>query len=203
MHKYTTGELVAAKPRSIKYKKLSKNPIVVIADNIRSLENVGLVFRLCDALRSEKLYLCGITGYPKIENDPRRLALQERAERMIKRTAIKTIEFVPWEHHDQATDVVKELKEEGYQIISIEQTDQSIIYTKAHIRFPIALVIGHERDGVDNEVLRNSDIIVHIPMYGMGNNLNVATALAVVGYEFIHRLSGISSFDVNRYNLTM
>lgn len=196
MYKYTTKELVSAKPTVVKYKKIPKNPIVVIADNIRSLENVGLIFRLCDAFRVEKLYLCGITGYPKIENDPRRLALQERAERMIRRTAIKTIEFVPWEHHDQAIDVVKELQTKSYQIISIEQTDKSIEYTKAEIHFPIALVVGHERDGIDNEVLKKSDIIVQIPMYGIGNNLNVATALAVVGYEFIHRLDGISPIDI-------
>lgn len=197
MHKYATDELVAAKPTPIKYRKLPKNPIVVIADNIRSLENVGLIFRLCDAFRVEKLYLCGITGYPPIQNDPRRLALIERANRMIKRTAIKTVEFVSWEHRESTAGVLKELKTKGYQIISIEQTDKSIEYTKANIHFPIVLVIGHEREGIKNEILRKSDIIVQIPMYGIGNNLNVATALAVVGYEFIRRLDGISPIDVS------
>lgn len=202
MYKYTTKELVSAKPTVAKYKKIPKNPIVVIADNIRSLENVGLIFRLCDAFRTEKLYLCGITGYPKIENDPRRFALQERANRMIKRTAIKTIGLVPWEHRDQTIDVVKELKEKNYQIISIEQTDQSIEYTKADIHFPIALVVGHERNGIENKVLKKSNIIVQIPMYGVGNNLNVATALAIVGYEMIHHLKTVIPTDIHWKNHT-
>jgi 23S rRNA (guanosine2251-2'-O)-methyltransferase len=197
MHKYTTKELVSAKPTTSKYKKIPKNPIVVVCDNIRSLENVGLIFRLCDALRVEKLYLCGITGYPKIENDPRRFALQERANRMIKRTAIKTIDLVPWEHIDKTIDIVKELKQKGYEVISIEQTKQSIDYTKTDAHFPIALVVGHERDGITDDVLKESDVVVQIPMYGIGNNLNVATALAVVGFEMIHHGEGITPIDIH------
>ena len=145
----------------------------------------------------EKLYLCGITGYPKIENDPRRFALQERANRMIKRTAIKTIDLIPWEHKDNTIDIVKELKQKGYQIISIEQTKESVDYTKIDIHFPIALVIGHERDGISDEVLKESNVIVQIPMYGIGNNLNVATALAIVGYEMIHHLKTAIPTDIH------
>ena len=168
---------------------MPRQPIYVVLDNVRSLENVGLIFRLCDALRVEKLYLTGITGYPPMgETDPRPSNIQEHALNQITKTGIKLVPFVPWEYRENVMDVLTELKSVGVQIISLEQTDVSINYRDANYRFPAALVLGHERTGVDDKVLNISDLVVEIPMYGQGNSLNVATSLGIIGYELVGRL---------------
>lgn len=191
MKKKTTEELVAERPNEKEIKKLPRFPIYVILNNVRSLENVGLVFRLCDALRVEKLYLTGITGYPPMgENDPRPSNLQEHAYNQILKTGIKLVPYVDWEYRENILDVLAELKSKGTQIVSLEQTDTSQNYRDTEYKFPVALVLGHEREGVDDPVLEKSDLVIEIPMYGVGNSLNVATALAIIGYELVGRLPG-------------
>lgn len=186
MQKKTTKQLVSERPSPKELKKLNRFPIYVVLNNIRSLENVGLIFRLCDALRVEKLYLTGITGYPPLgERDPRPSNIQEHAYNQIAKTGIKLVPYVSWEYREDVMSVISELKDKGAQIVSFEQTDQSKAYTKVEYSFPVAIVLGHERTGVDDPVLAASDMIVEIPMYGMGNSLNVATALAVVGYDLV------------------
>jgi tRNA G18 (ribose-2'-O)-methylase SpoU len=189
MKKKTTSELVSARPTHEDLKKLPRNSIFVVLDNVRSLENVGLIFRLCDALRIEKLYLTGITGYPPIGgHDPRPSNIQEHARNQIAKTGIKLVPYVSWEYRENITDVIADLKSQGVQIVSLEQTDESVNYKDAVYQFPVAVILGHERQGIDDKVLESSDLVVEIPMYGMGNSLNIATALAVVGYELIGRL---------------
>jgi tRNA G18 (ribose-2'-O)-methylase SpoU len=184
--KKTTTELVAERPDVEDLKKLDRFPIYVVLDNVRSLENVGLIFRLCDALRVKKLFLTGITGYPPMgQRDPRLSNLQEHAHNQISKTGIKLVPFVDWEYRESVVEVLKNLKEEGAQIIALEQTHDSIDFQKIDYLFPTVLVLGHERLGVDDRILALSDGIAEIPMYGMGNSLNVATALAVVGYRVI------------------
>lgn len=97
MEKLTTAELVARKPSLEEFARWPRYPIYVVCDNIRSLMNVGLIFRLCDAARIEKLYLCGITGYPPVPRDTRPPWVSERAGRVIAKTAIHTVQYVPWE----------------------------------------------------------------------------------------------------------
>ena len=168
---------------------MARFPIYVVLDNVRSLENVGLIFRLCDALRVEKLYLTGITGYPPMgEGDPRPANLQEHARNQITKTGIKLVPFVPWEHRENILEVLTELKSQRVQIVALEQTNRSRNYQRVNYQFPVALVLGHERTGVDDQVLQASDEVVEIPMYGIGNSLNVATALAVIGYDLVGRL---------------
>src|SRR5260370_26579360 len=97
----TTSELVARKPDAATFARLPRAPISVVLEDVRSLANVGLIFRICDALRVERLYLCGITGRPadpNPENDPRPRHVQDRAEREITKTAVMAIPFVPWEY---------------------------------------------------------------------------------------------------------
>lgn len=182
MHKLTTDELVAQKPSETKFKKVKRNPVVFVLHNIRSLQNVGLFFRLADAVLAEKIYLTGYTGYPKTENDPRESRIAEHAEKEINKTAIKLVPFVTWERDENINSVISELRTKNYQIISVEQTDQSVDFKKAAYKFPIALVFGHERTGVEDEILEKSDLVIEIPMLGMGNSHNVAMSAAIISY---------------------
>ena len=134
----------------------------------------------------KKLFLCGITGYPPLtDGDPRPPHIRERAGRVIAKTAIQTVPFVPWEYREDAKEVVIELRERGIQIVALEQTDESLDYTKAPYRFPICLILGHEREGVEESLFPLLDFAVAIPMYGMGNSLNVAMAFGIAVYELV------------------
>ncbi len=189
MKKKTTEDLVTERPDAKKLAALARFPITVVLNNVRSLENVGLIFRLCDALRVEKLYLTGITGYPPMgEGDPRLANIQEHALNQITKTGIKLVPYVPWEYREDIGSVIRELKKHRVQLVALEQTDASINYREFDYHFPVAIVFGHERTGVDDPVLELCDGVVEIPMFGMGNSLNVATSLAVIGYELVGRL---------------
>ena len=185
MEKLTTAEMVAQKPSPEEFARRPRHPIYVVCDNIRSLMNVGLIFRLGDAALVERLYLCGITGYPPVQNDSRPPWVSERAGRVIAKTAIHTVQYVPWEYRPDAIELVRELKDKGAQIVVLEQTTQSVNYVRAHYRFPLCLVLGHERAGVESQLLDLADVAVEIPMYGMGNSLNVAMAFGICVYEMI------------------
>ncbi len=158
---------------------------------MRSLANVGLIFRLCDALRVERLYLCGITGHPPFPSsadDPRLPAVQERALREITRTAVMAIPFVPWEYRPDALEVVEGERRRGRQVVAVEQAHGSVPYTDQGIyRSPLCLVLGHERGGVTPAALAAADVCVEVPVYGMANSLNVAMAFAVVAYEVLRQ----------------
>jgi tRNA G18 (ribose-2'-O)-methylase SpoU len=189
MRKITTEELVFAKLPLEEFKKLPKSPITVVVDGIRSLDNVGLIFRICDGFHVKKLYLCGITGYPAVENDNRPPHIIERQDRRINKTAIKTISYMDWEYRESVDDVLAERKKEGDSIIILEQTDCSENYQKVEYSFPLTLVVGHERTGVSDGILKMADKIIEIPMYGMGNSHNVAVSTAIV-------LSHIKSVEI-------
>lgn len=189
MRKFTTEELVAQKPSPAKFAKLKRNPIVFILHNIRSLQNVGLFFRLADAIGAEKIYLTGYTGYPRIPDDPRREGTIIHAENEINKTAIKLVPFVSWERKEDVFSLLSDLRNLSYLIVSVEQTDQSVDYRTLDYRLPTALIFGHERTGVENELLEKSDLVVHIPMLGMGNSHNVAMSGAIISYHLLSTLS--------------
>lgn len=181
MRKKTTEELVAEKPSLEEFQKLPKTPITLVVDGIRSLDNVGLLFRLADGFRLRDLILCGITGYPAgMVSDARPPDLIEKQDRKIKKTAIQTIPFVPWTYRADVQEVVAERKRAGDMIVVLEQTDDSRQYTEVTYRFPLALVVGHERVGVTEALLERADAVVEVPMHGMGNSHNVAIATAIV-----------------------
>jgi tRNA G18 (ribose-2'-O)-methylase SpoU len=187
----TTAELVGRKPDPERFKQLPRAPISVVLDDVRSLANVGLIFRICDALRVERLYLCGITGHPADpvpERDARPRHVQDRAEREINKTAVMAIPFVPWEYRASATDVVQQLRHEGCQVVAVEQAHHSQPYTRPGIyQPPLALILGHERAGVAPAALDAADVCVEVPVYGMANSLNVAMACGLVGYEILRQ----------------
>lgn len=184
MHKFTTDDLVSQKPTVEEFKKIKRNPLSFILHNIRSLENVGLFFRLADALLIEKIYLTGYTGYPAMENDIREQRIVAHAQKEIEKTAIKLIPFVPWQQFDDINLLFSQLSPTT-QIIGVEQTDQSVDYQTANYQFPTALLFGHERTGVEDELLQKCDLIIHIPMLGMGNSHNVAMSAAIIASHIL------------------
>ena len=196
----STAELVARKPAADAFARLPRSPISVVLDDVRSLANVGLIFRICDALRIERLYLCGITGYPSDPHgergDSRPRHVQERAEREINKTAVMAIPFVPWEYHPSTTEVVARLRTRGYQIVAVEQAHNSTPYWRGGIyQPPLALILGHERAGVAAAALVEADVCVEVPVFGMANSLNVAMTCSLVGYEILrqHACFGLDS----------
>jgi 23S rRNA (guanosine2251-2'-O)-methyltransferase len=197
----TTAELRAAKPSPETFSALPRAPIRVLLDDVRSLANVGLIFRLCDAARIERLQLCGITGHPPFpspERDPRLPSVQQRALREITKTAVMAVPFVPWEYRPSALEALREARAQGRQVVAVEQAHGSRPYTTPGIyRPPLTLVFGHERAGVAPAALAEADACVEIPVYGMANSLNVAMACALVVYEVLrqHANFGFSGFD--------
>lgn len=186
MHKFTTDELIAQKPSKDEFIKRQRKPVSFILHNIRSLENVGLFFRLADAFLIEKIYLSGYTGYPRRHDDPREERIIRHAENEINKTAIKLVPFVPWELSLDIFKTIAHLKSQNTQIIGVEQTDQSRDYRQASYLFPLALLFGHERTGVEEDLLEKCDFIIHVPMLGIGNSHNVATAAAIITSQIIN-----------------
>lgn len=185
-----TRELVARKPSdAAAFQRLPRAPISVILDDVRSLANVGLIFRICDALRVERLYACGITGHPpRADDDPRSTQVQERARREIDKTAVMAVPYMPWEYRGSAVDVARELRARGYQVVAVEQAHGSVAFNQPGVYTPpVCLILGHERAGVGPAALGLADVCVEIPVFGMANSLNVAMALAVVGYEVMRQ----------------
>jgi tRNA G18 (ribose-2'-O)-methylase SpoU len=154
------------------FKTQKKHPILVILNDIRSLNNIGSFFRTCDAFNVEKIYLCGITATPP--------------HREINKTAIGATESVIWEHRTSIVELVTELKAEGVTIASIEQAEETLLLQNtSQLNYSkIALVFGNEVDGVDQEVIDLSDHIIEIPQFGTKHSLNVSVCAGVVLWEF-------------------
>jgi len=175
MKKLTHEEILQIKPSVEEVKDAKRNPFVAVLDNVRSLYNVGAIFRTSDAVMLEKLYLCGITGQP-----PRK---------EISKTALGADEIVPWEYSDSAVDTIKKLKKDGYTICAVELAQESIQYDKANFEFPLCLIFGHEVEGISDEVMELVDMAVKVPMLGRANSLNVETCYGIVVYEVLKKLN--------------
>ncbi len=164
-------DLRTTKPDTKDLKKIKKNPIYIVLDNVMDTYNIGSIFRLADAVGAEKVILCGQTETPP--------------HTRIKKASINTTEWVNWEYSETAREAIEDLrfKIKDLRIIAIEQDEKSVSYNKADYSFPIALVVGHETNGVSKEVLDISDQIVEIPMWGVNKSLNVVVSLGIVLYE--------------------
>lgn len=192
--KKSTAELVNERPTPADLATMPRTPISIVVDNVRSLDNVGLIFRLCETARIGKLYLTGYTGHPKIENDDRPQWMIERHEHRITKTAVYAVPHQPWEYHEDAVSLVKELKNQGHTIYSLEQTDRSVPYHRlldADYKLPATLIVGHERQGVRQELLDISDHILELPILGLGNSHNVATATGILIYHLLDKTKQI------------
>jgi len=150
----------------------------VICDNIRSLENIGSIFRTSDALGVAKIFLCGISGkLPAWENG---------LHKKIAKTALGAEKTVSFEYYKNISKLIDKLKNSRINIIGLEQSKESIEYTKFKPKFPLALIVGNEVKGVSKKILKKCDEIIYLPMYGQKESLNVSVAFGVAGYNIIN-----------------
>jgi tRNA G18 (ribose-2'-O)-methylase SpoU len=157
------------------FKAAEKTPVVVILENIRSMHNVGSVFRTCDGFRIEKLLLCGFTPKPP--------------HRDIHKTALGATESVNWASYENTTDAIDELKKMGYTVYAVEQTYNSILLhdiDMAHNR-KIAIIFGNEAEGVTNESIAAADACIEIPQAGSKHSFNISVAAGIVLWELFKR----------------
>jgi len=153
----------------------ARQPLIVLVDNVRSLYNVGSIFRTCDGALVEKLYLCGYTPFP-----PRK---------EISKTALTATESVPWEHVNDITEVLLRLRSEAWTIAALEHTTESVsCFEITRDRFPLAVIVGNEIAGISDAVLPLCDFAIEIPMLGVKQSLNVAVATGIICYECLRIL---------------
>ena len=152
---------------------MKRLPFYVICDNIRSLENIGSIFRIADALSVNKIFLCGICGKPPNQK--------------ISKTALGAENWIDWEYCSLTWKLIEKLKKEKVFVAALEQTKNSLVYTKFKPKFPMALVIGNEVKGVSPSVLKRANKVISIPMFGKKESLNVAVAFGIAGYEINKR----------------
>ena len=159
------------------FKNSKKTPLIVILDDIRSLNNIGSVFRTGDAFLIERIYLCGITACPPHKD--------------IHKTALGATDSVAWEYRENAVDLVKELQNDGVVVAAIEQADQSTFLQDVSIdsNKRYALVLGNEVKGVNQEIVSQADLVVEIPQLGTKHSLNVSVSAGVLLWSFFERLS--------------
>lgn len=174
MKKLSHLHILRTKPSVEEVKKKKRNPISVVLDNIRSLYNVGAIFRTSDGILAEKLYLCGITGHP-----PRN---------EISKTALGAQDVVPWQYVASTAEVLKKLKKAAVQIVAVELAHKAVDFDKAKYKFPVCFVLGHEKEGIDDEVMKLVDLSIKIPMLGRANSLNVATCYGIIAYDALKKL---------------
>lgn len=157
-----------------------KSQIYLILHNIRSAHNVGSIFRTADATGVSKIYLCGYTPLPQLPA----IGFQPPAQaRKIIKTALGAEKYVPWEQCKQTWRLLRKLKTAGIKIIALEQTKQSADYRKFRPKFPLALIVGHEKNGLSLKILKYVDDIIEIPMSGKKESLNVSVAVGVMLYK--------------------
>lgn len=174
--------------------KAKKQKIYIILDNVLDTYNIGSIFRLADAVGAAKIYLCGGSETPP--------------NHRIKKASVNTTEWVEWEYCETAIEAIRKLqtaysaphtarqnaaaesgqrKADSIQIIAVEQAENSVSYDQFDYQLPVALVVGHESDGVSKEVLEMADGIVELPMFGVNVSLNVMVSLGIVLYEVIEK----------------
>ena len=174
MQKLTSDELNRVGVEE--FKAQDKLPVVVILDNVRSMHNVGSAFRTGDGFAIEKMILCGITATPP--------------HREIEKTALGATQSVEWVHFEDTLDAIKELKENGYEIIAIEQASESImLYTfKPDQSKKYALIFGNEVNGVSDEVMATIDKCIEIPQFGTKHSFNIVISAGIVLWDFYAKL---------------
>lgn len=163
-----------SEPTEKEVKKIKRTPIYLVLDRIIDTYNIGSLFRLADAVAVKKMYLCGDMEYPPNSR--------------VHKAAVGTEVWVPWEKTESTLETVKKLKSEGVQIIAVEQNIKSIDYrqlTAEKINFPCAIICGNETDGISDDILKEVDLIVELPMLGINNSFNVWGTTAVIAYKIL------------------
>ena len=159
------------------FKDAEKNPITLVLDNIRSLNNVGSIFRTADAFRVEAIYLCGITAKPP--------------HREIQKTALGATESVDWKYFEDPLTAIEELKSKAYKILSLEQVENSILLSNF---IPVndanyALVLGNEVRGVSEEIIEISDSCIEIPQFGTKHSFNVTVSCGIALWDMLLKMN--------------
>jgi tRNA G18 (ribose-2'-O)-methylase SpoU len=161
------------------FRKIAKLPLVIVLDNIRSMHNIGSVFRTSDAFLVESVYLCGITAVPP--------------NKEIHKTALGSTESVKWKYFNKTTSALNDLKSLGYIILGIEQTNESIrlqdFFFKKEEKY--AVVFGHEVRGVEQEVIDTCDYTLEVPQYGTKHSLNISVCAGIVIWEIFKKVNYI------------
>ncbi|MCJ7466434.1 MAG: RNA methyltransferase [Maribacter sp.] len=159
------------------FKKSEKTPIVLVLDNIRSLNNIGSIFRTADAFRIEKIYLCGITASPPHKD--------------IHKTALGATESVSWEYRENAVDLVRELRQKAYHPFAVEQAENACMLDrfKVDVQKRYALVFGNEVKGVAQNVIDQCEGVLEIPQYGTKHSLNISVSVGVVLWDLKTKLT--------------
>ena len=170
----TKLEIRSGKVLREEFPQLRRNPIYLVLDSLMSAHNVGTILRMSDALLVEKVFICGDTVLPP--------------SRKVRKGSLGSERWVDWEHREDAFDTISELKAKGISIVTAEIATTSVDYRKAGYQFPVCLVLGREDRGVAQEIVAISDAVVHLPMYGMVNSLNVSTVAAVLLYDLVGKL---------------
>jgi 23S rRNA (guanosine2251-2'-O)-methyltransferase len=161
---------------------MKNHMVVLIIHNIRSAHNVGSLLRSADGFGIEKVYLTGFSPYPKKINDERLPHLADKIERRIQKTALGAVKSVDWEQNGDITGVIKQLKSNGYEIAALEQSSKSIDLISYKVPNKIALIVGNEVEGLDDQTLNLADVHLEIPMQGRKESFNVAVAGAIAMY---------------------
>lgn len=164
------------RPSIDEFKEIKKNSIVVILDNIRSLNNIGSVFRTSDAFAIESIALCGITAQPP--------------HREINKTALGATESVDWKYFEDTIQSINHFREKGFKIYAIEQAENSISLENFSLNKgdSIAIIMGHEVNGVSQEAIDNSDGVIEIPQDGTKHSLNISVSTGVVLWDLSSKL---------------
>ena len=158
------------------FRRAKKTPLIVILDNIRSLNNIGSVFRTSDAFLIEKIYLCGITAKPPHKD--------------IHKTALGATDSVEWEHVEDTFKLVKKLQAEGILVASIEQAENSVQLQKFTPlkNKKLAIIFGNEVKGVQQKIVSISDYCIEIPQYGTKHSLNISVSCGVVLWDLFNKM---------------
>ena len=159
------------------FKKQEKLPVIVILDNVRSMHNIGSIFRTSDGFAVEKIYLCGITAQPP--------------HREIEKTALGATQSIEWVYYENVTDAIKDLKGLKYKIIAIEQAENSVMLTnyKPELLEKYALIFGNEVQGVSDEAMSMIDTCIEIPQFGTKHSFNIVVSAGIVLWDFFSKLN--------------
>lgn len=156
------------------YGQVEKLPVVIVLDNVRSLSNVGAVFRSADAFRIGELFLCGITACPP--------------HREIHKTALGADETVPWRYFSSTEEACRTLKSMGYRIVAVEQVEGSVMLQDFKMEPNMAFIMGNEVDGVSDEALPFCDTAIEIPQEGTKHSLNVSVCSGIIMWNIFHQI---------------
>ena len=177
--KRTNDELKADRPTIDELTGIPRLPISILVENVRSVHNVGSIFRSADGFGANKIYLTGYTAYPPRKD--------------LSKTALGSENAVPWDYCENPITMAEKIKNEGIKLVLLEQTVSSKSIYDIEWKFPICFIVGNEVDGVSDDLSKLADIHAEIPMRGIKQSLNVSVATGVAGYEFSRIYSQIKT----------